>query len=814
MRAESATAVLGSFIVIALVIGTLSYPAHPPAETLLAPDREKTLDTTSPVILWTSPAHGQEAYPNADVVIQFNESMNTSSFSYEFLSGWDPGMNWSWESSVHENDTVRGTHDILFGSPADYEFNVTYAEDLAGNPLAPGPMPNPWNWSTIVVIVSTDPARGETDVPLDKDIIVEFSGPVDGLLPVPFWNIIPDPGGAWLVTWIAGDTIVVLSHGSQFLNCVIHAMTIHLNGTPFPSLVPNPWIFSTVCRPRIIDTDPYSGQMDVPLDYNITVWFSEPMDTGSVVFQIMPVLPVDTSWSVNDTVLTISHAVPFLECEIITVEFMFGKDKEGNDFIPGPFPNPWSFMTVCVNPTVLSTYPPDGGTGVPLEAPIMINFSEPMEMTSVSLSIDPDPGGWEPFLSTVSGTSLSWNHTNDYATCTLFTVTIHTAKDLVGLDLVPLPYVWSFLTVCPNPYVVLTVPAHDATDVELNRSVEVEFSQPMDTATVTWTIDPDPGGWSQSWVVNDTLLVLSHASLFDYGSTYTFEVTGGQDKDGYPLITGPVPNPWSWTTRANPLAPPTNLSAFLSGPSLGDVTVTWQLSDDDFPGGNVSHYDVHRGDVYDGDGAGYGFLGSVPSGVSQYVDQLAGQDANSHYYFVCSAKFSGEPSCSEDQAGKFTRPLTPGPSLVSIPLIPSDESIETVLQTVKYDVAWHYDPLSGEWRWHMTAKQYGGLTNLNHTMGLWVNVTEASSLTVAGMVPAKTTIHLRTGWNLVSFPSFNSSYTVADLKAELPVERVEGFDPTAPPHFLRVLQDSDVLLAGEGYWVKVSTDVTWVVFNG
>ena len=91
-----------------------------------------------------------------------------------------------------------------------------------------------------------------------------------------------------------------------------------------------------------------------------------------------------------------------------------------------------------------------------------------------------------------------------------------------------------------------------------------------------------------------------------------------------------------------------------------------------------------------------------------------------------------------------------------------------------------------------------------------MNVTEASNLTVAGIVPAQTRIELQTGWDLVSFPSFNSSYTVADLKAETGATRVEGFDP-APPYFLRVLGDAEVLRAGYGYWVMVGADTTWTV---
>ena len=263
--------------------------------------------------------------------------------------------------------------------------------------------------------------------------------------------------------------------------------------------------------------------------------------------------------------------------------------------------------------------------------------------------------------------------------------------------------------------------------------------------------------------------------------------------------------------------PPTNLWAFLTGSDFENVALFWNLSPDDGAGrANVVRYDIVRGTTYDSSGSSYSPHDSVPAGTTGYIDFGAGDgNRDNYFYIVCAVNNLNISSCTSRQAGKFIRPLALGPNLVSIPLVQYYESIETVLQTVDYNMAWSYDSSSGEWKWHMGFKEYRrGLWNVNHTMGIWVNVTGRSNLTVAGIVPAQTTIHVRSGWNLVSFPSFNTSYSVADLKAELPVERVEGFDPTAPPHFLRVLQDSDVLLAGEGYWVKVSADATWVVSSG
>ncbi len=114
----------------------------------------------------------------------------------------------------------------------------------------------------------------------------------------------------------------------------------------------------------------------------------------------------------------------------------------------------------------------------------------------------------------------------------------------------------------------------------------------------------------------------------------------------------------------------------------------------------------------------------------------------------------------------------------------------------------------------MSFKGYRrGLWNVNHTNGLWVNVTEDSNLTVAGVVPTQTIIQLRDGWNFVGYPSFSNAFTLADLKGAVPVEKIESYDPSAPPCFLRAMQDSDAFVAGEGYWVKATEDTSWTVRN-
>ncbi len=284
-------------------------------------------------------------------------------------------------------------------------------------------------------------------------------------------------------------------------------------------------------------------------------------------------------------------------------------------------------------------------------------------------------------------------------------------------------------------------------------------------------------------------------------------VIDADSQDRYPLML-PV-------EKAFPRAP-SDLQITLSGSALENITLTWSLSPDDGAGNQlVTEYAIWRGTIHNPGGSGYEFIASLPNGTSEFTDVMVGEgNPNSYYYRVCAVDSRNNTACAENQAGKFTHLLSQGPNLISIPLIQLNESIEYVLQTVDYNKAWFYDSSSQEWKWHMKSKGYRrGLWNVNQTMGLWVNVTGDWSLTVAGLVPAQTMIHLHSGWNLVGFPSSNTTYTVADLKADTGATRVEGLEtmPPFPPHYLRVLGDADMLLAGEAYWVKVDADTIWTV---
>jgi parallel beta-helix repeat protein len=294
------------------------------------------------------------------------------------------------------------------------------------------------------------------------------------------------------------------------------------------------------------------------------------------------------------------------------------------------------------------------------------------------------------------------------------------------------------------------------------------------------------------------------------GWTYYYAVCAESE-----IGCGPMSNIVNATPTTVPDAP-TFIDGKLSGSGLENVTLSWNLSPDDGSGqDSIVEYRIFRGTSYVSNGSGYSLITSVPSGTTSFNDGLAGEgDSNNYFYRICAVDLNDRTNCSLNQGAKFTRSFSMGANLVSHPLVQTDDRIDVVLQTVTYDKAWHYDSFVKEWKPHIKSKPFGSrLQKMNHSMSIWIDVTQGSNLTVAGLVPSNTSIQLKAGWNLVGFPSFSTTYTVADLKAETGATRVEGFDPSSPPYFLRKLLDVEALQAGEGYWIHVPANVIWTVQN-
>jgi hypothetical protein len=160
--------------------------------------------------------------------------------------------------------------------------------------------------------------------------------------------------------------------------------------------------------------------------------------------------------------------------------------------------------------------------------------------------------------------------------------------------------------------------------------------------------------------------------------------------------------------------------------------------------------------------------------------------------------------------------LQQGWNLISTPLVLTNWSLLNVFETINgsWDYIQTYEPLGPDyWDSYITYRpqQLNDLFTINNQKGYWINVTEGNvTLTLYGSVPISTTIFLHAGWNLVGYPTLNDSITIANAFLGTGADRVMVCDISEPYH-LKEVGPSHVMKPGEGYWVHVTADTTWVV---
>ncbi|HEY4705739.1 MAG TPA: Ig-like domain-containing protein [Thermoplasmata archaeon] len=209
--------------------------------------------------------------------------------------------------------------------------------------------------------------------------------------------------------------------------------------------------------PFITSTNPIDTEANVVVTTSVVVVFSEAMNPGTVTWVIAPPgITFVASWDVPLTTLTLTHAVPFTQCQAYTMTIT-GRDADDNfplDPAQG-VPNPWTFTAFCPSPQITVTSPADGATGVRRTSDVVVTFSKAMNTGSVTVTgFTFDGSGW-----TVGNTVLTLTHTAAFAVGATYTITV-AGQDTVGNPLIPgpVPNPWSFTANRP-PAVAVSSPA-------------------------------------------------------------------------------------------------------------------------------------------------------------------------------------------------------------------------------------------------------------------------------------------------------------------------------------------------------------------
>ncbi|MCK4444640.1 MAG: Ig-like domain-containing protein, partial [Thermoplasmata archaeon] len=335
--------------------------------------------------------------------------------------------------------------------------------------------------------------------------------------------------GGWATVWTSPKE-VGLHHYNDFVQCTSYTVNVtqarDLGGKNLePGPVPNPWNFMTACgNPYIADTYPADGAEDWAVNATIYIVFSKFMDTSSVTWEIDPD-PGIWSEKWEYAVLMLTPLQILYECTDHTLEVTYARDQSGNELVPGPVPNPFTFRTVCIHPIILWTEPADKTQGVALDAPIFVKWNEPMNVTSFTWETAPDidlNATWSP-----SEDLVTLTHDEDFIGGIEYTVYVD-GYDKEGNQWrpSPSPNPWRFTTVpADNPYLLYKDPDVGDQGVPFFKNITLIFSKPMNQSTVTWSLTPSLN-LTPSWSNNSTHLVLSHTDPFIECAIYDFKVDG------------------------------------------------------------------------------------------------------------------------------------------------------------------------------------------------------------------------------------------------------------------------------------------------
>ncbi len=304
----------------------------------------------------------------------------------------------------------------------------------------------------------------------------------------------------------------------------------------------------------------------VPVGNRLTVTFSKDMVASTInTSTFLLACPAGTSITGTVTYVATSRVATFRPASNLpasttcTATITTGAQDTDGLFLASDFT--WTFVTGTTTdstrPTVSSTVPTAGATGVALNSLITATFSEPMDPETITTSTFTVGGVTGTVAYAVNGNVATFTPGSNLTASTTYTATITTgAADLAGNTLAS-NFTWSFTTGTSSdttpPTISARNPGASVTGVCINHTVNATFSEamnPLTITTLTFTVQKTSDLSSVVGTVsyNATTFVATFVPTANLASSTNYTVTmttGVQDVAGNALASN---NVWTFTT--------------------------------------------------------------------------------------------------------------------------------------------------------------------------------------------------------------------------------------------------------------------------
>ncbi len=391
--------------------------------------------------------------------------------------------------------------------------------------------------------------------------------------------------------------------------------------------------------------------------------------------------------SYSGTTATFIPSTNLSDSTIYTARITTGaKDLAGNTLASD---YTWSFTTVDTTlPTIISTSPVNGATGVAINSIITATFSETMQSSTINtntFTVNDGKGTIKGKVS-YSGVTATFTPSRNLSDSTVYTARISRwVRDLSG-NAMSSDYTWSFTTVdTTSPIVSSTSPVNGATGVAINSIITATFSEVMQSSTIntnTFTVSDGKDNISGTVSYSGTTATFIPSRNLSDSTIYTARITTGvRDLAGNALAS---PYTWSFATTGDvdiipPIVSSTNPVNGAAGVDVGSpVTATFiegmdatTITTDTFIVNNGSG-DISGMVSYDDTTATFTPTNNLSpytthtARITKGVRDLAGNQIASAYLW----SFTTEPA-----------PVTPTPTLTETPM-PTPTATATPMPTV------------------------------------------------------------------------------------------------------------------------------------
>jgi hypothetical protein len=427
---------------------------------------------------------------------------------------------------------------------------------------------------TVPSVVSTIPANGAMNVAIDTPISATFSMAMNSASITASTFTVTGPGGAVAGAVSYSGMTATFVPAAALAFATIYTGTITTGATDpggTPILGNYVWTFTTITpAPVVVSTVPANAATNVPIGQVLSATFSEAMSCATLASPATSFTLTGPGTAVvagtvacAGAVATFTPATDLAFNTLYTATVTTGAQDLAGTSLGANYV--WLFRTIPAPtpPTVISTVPVNGATGVPINQALSAAFSVAMDPATIDAATFTLTGPGATAVTGVvtyvpAGSVATFTPTANLAPSTLYTATITTgAQDLANVGLAA-KYVWTFTTAASvvdvPPAVISTIPLNGATGVPLNQIVSATFSKAMNAATIngtTFTLT-GPGatvvpGLVAYAAVGNTLTFTPTANLAASTLFTATITTGAKDLTGTGLVANYV---WTFTTGA------------------------------------------------------------------------------------------------------------------------------------------------------------------------------------------------------------------------------------------------------------------------